>query len=248
MLENTFSHIDGISEKTEQQLWEEGIKTWEEFLEKHMEISSLPKTKLDKIKQEIIFSKHYLNNNDLHYFSKKLPSNQQWRCIDYGKIGYVDIETTGLSKYTDKITTIGIYDGEKSRIFIRGKDLNEALEHLQEFDILVTFNGKQFDLPFIEYHFRTKINSIHLDLRFMLKEFGLKGGLKAIENTLGISRAEEVEEVDGLEAVRLWRAYERLGDEKALDKLIMYNIEDIINLEKLLNYYVESKLPSFFRY
>lgn len=246
MLKNTFSHIDGISEKTEQQLWEEGINSWEDFLEKHLEISTLPQSKLNKIKQELIFSQHHLELQNLEYFSSRLPVKEHWRCANYGRIAYVDIETTGLSKYTDKITTIGIYDGDKPKIFVRGKDLDRAFEYLEKFDIIVTFNGKQFDIPFIEYHFKNKVNAIHLDLRFMLKEFGFSGGLKKIELALGISRPEEVENMTGFEAVKLWKRYEYYNDIEALDKLILYNIEDIVNLEKLLEYYIKEKIESKF--
>lgn len=241
MLQNTFSHVTGISPKIETKLWETGIKTWDDFLEKHLEISTLPQTKIDKIKQELIFSQHHLGNRNLSYFAERLPICEHWRCVSQGKIAYVDIETTGLSKYTNKITTIGIYDGKTPRVFIRNKDLDEAFEYLKQFDIIVSFNGKQFDLPFIQHHFQEELNAIHLDLRFMLKEFGLSGGLKNIELALGITRAQEVENMNGLEAVKLWKKYEMFQDEAALEKLILYNIEDIVNLEYLLNYYIETK-------
>lgn len=246
MLKNTFSHVNGISTKTESELWESGIKTWEDFLERHLEISTLPQTKIDKIKQELIFSQHHLDTGNLGYFKDRLPPSEHWRCVSQGKIAYVDIETTGLSKYTDSITTIGIYDGETPKVFIKNKDLDRAFEYLKSFDIVVTFNGKQFDIPFIEHHFQEEIDAVHLDLRFMLKEFGLSGGLKKIELALGITRAEEVENITGFEAVKLWRQYEKYKDEAALDKLILYNIEDIVNLEYLLRYYIENKKSSLF--
>lgn len=241
MLKNTFLHIDGITQKTEQLLWEEGITTWDEFLERHINITVIPQKKIDKIKQELIFSQHHLEQNNLDYFTSKLPNHQHWRCISQGRIAYVDIETTGLSKFTDKITTIGVYDGEEPKIFIRGINLEKGVELLKQFDIIVSFNGKQFDIPFIEYQFNQSINAVHLDLRYLLKEFGFSGGLKKIEQDIGISRPDEVENVDGFDAVKLWRKYENTGDKESLKKLVLYNIEDIVNLEKLLNYYIEKK-------
>jgi len=71
----------------------------------------------------------------------------------------------------------------------------------------------------MEHKFKEKYDIIHLDLRYMLKEFGFSGGLKKIERELGVVRDEEVANVDGFEAVRLWRRYER-GDEEALRLLI----------------------------
>ncbi len=37
----------------------------------------------------------------------------------------------------------------------------------------------------------------------------------------------------GFDAVRLWKQYER-GDQDALDKLIKYNKEDIVNLKTII--------------
>ena len=95
-------------------------------------------------------------------------------------------------------------------------------------------------MPFIEHHGNHKYDLIHLDLRFLLKELGYSGGLKNIELQLGISRPEDVANVNGFEAVRLWKKYKQ-GDLQALEKLIKYNIEDIVNLKDLLEYYIEKK-------
>lgn len=240
MLNKTFSHIEGVSIETEKKLRENQIHNWETFLEKHNEINFLPQNKLDKIKSEILLSKEQLKNNNLNYFKEKIDPKEHWKLIEYGKIAYVDIETTGLSRWTDDMTMLGIYDGETPKSYILGQDLEDAKEHLKQFDIIVTFNGKQFDLPFIEYKFNEKYNHVHLDLRWMLKEFNLSGGLKKIEKELGITRDDEIAQVDGREAVRLWKKYKN-GDEEALRKLIKYNHEDIVNLQTLLKYYIKKK-------
>ena len=242
MLKKTFCHCNGISENTERILWANGINSWEEFLENYENIPYLTQSQLSKIRTEILFSLDYLNENKLSYFKEKLPTKEHYRLINHGKIAFVDIETTGLSKYSDEITVVGIYDGEQPHIYIKGKNLEEAKSKLEEFDIIVTFNGKLFDIPFLEYKFKTKYDIIHLDLRFMLKELGFKGGLKKIEREVGITRGDEIADVDGFEAVRLWRRYTH-GDNSALAKLILYNKEDIINLKTLLNYYLDKKQP-----
>jgi hypothetical protein len=135
---------------------------------------------------------------------------------------------------------LGIYDGVKSHLYVNGKNLPEAALKMKEFDIIVTFNGKQFDIPFIQHHFNCTYDFVHLDLRYMLKELGLYGGLKSIEAQLGISRDASVVGVDGFEAVRLWHRYQR-GCEASLQKLLKYNEEDVVNLQTLLNYYLQTK-------
>ena len=63
----------------------------------------------------------------------------------------------------------------------------------------------------------------------------MSGGLKNIERELGIKRNEDVADIDGFEAVRLWYRYLG-GDENALKLLVDYNIEDIKNLKFLMEY------------
>lgn len=244
MLKKTFCHVDGISITTEKILWEKEIVSWEVFLEKFESIDFLPQNQIEKIRSELFFSEENLRKKNLDYFRNKLVEKEHWRLLEFAKVAYVDIETTGLSKYSDIITMIGIYDGEEPHIYIKDINLEDAIGKLKEFDIIVTFNGKMFDIPFMEYQLREKIDTIHLDLRFMLKEFGLAGGLKNIERKLGINREEDVAQIDGREAVRLWRRYQK-GDSHALELLKRYNQEDIVNLKKLLQFYLDKKTSSW---
>jgi uncharacterized protein len=241
MITKTFSHIDGISSAFETHLWTSGIRQWDDFLaHKDRFAKDLPKSKLEKIEQGIFASKEALANNDHHYFKNLLKPKEHWRLCNMGKMAYVDIETTGLSRWSDEITLIGIYDGVIPHLYVNGKNLEEAEKKLKEFDIIVTFNGKQFDMPFIEHRFACTYDVIHLDLRYMLRELGLRGGLKSIENQLGIERDSDLIGVDGFEAVRLWHQYKR-GNQGALQKLLRYNEQDIINLKSLLHYYLDQK-------
>lgn len=240
MLEKTFCHVKGITLELEKNLWAKGIHHWDEFLAKEHELIEFPSLKLDAIKAELPASKQALQQNNLRYFQSKLPPKEHWRLAHLGKVGFVDIETTGLSRTNNQITILGIYDGVKSHLYVNGKNLPEAALKMKEFDIIVTFNGKQFDIPFIQHHFNCTYDFVHLDLRYMLKELGLYGGLKSIEAQLGISRDASVVGVDGFEAVRLWHRYQR-GCEASLQKLLKYNEEDVVNLQTLLNYYLQTK-------
>lgn len=240
MLKKTFCHIEGISTDSEKLLWENGVDHWDHFYEMFDTLDCLPKGKLEKIKTELPFSQKALESKDLQYFKSRLPSKEHWRLFNIGKAAYVDIETTGISRGSAEITVIGIYDGAIPHLYVNGKNLHEAHAKLLEFDIVVTFNGKQFDLPFIQHQFAYDYDFIHLDLRYMLRELGLRGGLKSIERQLGILRESEVEGIDGFEAVRLWYRYKR-GNLEALQTLLRYNECDIVNLKTLLEYYLKQK-------
>jgi uncharacterized protein YprB with RNaseH-like and TPR domain len=75
--------------------------------------------------------------------------------------------------------------------------------------------------------------AVHIDLRYLLKRLGYRGGLKKIEKELNIVRDTEIDGMNGYDAVLLWKAYQ-LGDQKALERLIKYNTADIVNLEPLM--------------
>ena len=57
--------------------------------------------------------------------------------------------------------------------------------------------------------------------------------MKGCERQLGMDRGD-LRDVDGFFAVLLWDEYQRTGDQKALDTLLAYNIQDTINLENLM--------------
>ncbi|MFH1351560.1 MAG: ribonuclease H-like domain-containing protein [Pseudomonadota bacterium] len=58
-------------------------------------------------------------------------------------------------------------------------------------------------------------------------------GLKSIEKQFGLVRRPEIQGMNGYDAVMLWKAYQ-WGDQDSLDRLIMYNTADIVNLKPLM--------------
>jgi uncharacterized protein YprB with RNaseH-like and TPR domain len=231
MLTNTFRHIPGGGLKTEQQLWNAGIHTWDDFDHCPLRLSAARK---DTIRTHLIESKEHLADNPL-FFSRLLKSDQQWRLFPHFRHStlYFDIETTGLSDFHDHITTIATYDGTMIKTYVHGINLDDFLGDIDAYDVFVSYNGKCFDLPFIEKFFACRIDKAHIDLRFVLRGLGYSGGLKGCEKQLGLDRGE-LAGVDGYLAVLLWREYMRSGNEKALETLLAYNIEDVVNLEFLM--------------
>ncbi|MDQ2730639.1 MAG: ribonuclease H-like domain-containing protein, partial [Armatimonadota bacterium] len=127
-----------------------------------------------------------------------------------------------------------LYDGNRVRQYVRGDNLDEFPEEIGEFDLLVTFFGSGFDIPMLRRTFRKlPFNMLHADLCHALHRLGHKGGLKAIERSLGIHRSSQTDGLSGWDAVRLWREYQD-GSEESLATLLAYNADDIVNLEPLL--------------
>jgi len=146
------------------------------------------------------------------------------------KFAFLDIETS----WEKTITIIGIYrSGEGTTQLIAPKISRDSLlQSLDGVDRLYTYNGTGFDLPVIQQWLGVNLagHVPHRDLMYDCWKRKLKGGLKGVERTLGIHR--DTEGVDGLQAMRLWAAYQR-GDNDALELLLRYNKEDCVNLEEL---------------
>ncbi len=235
MLTSTYIHIPHIGKTIEHRIWSSGIKMWSEFIEQQDTIP-ISAAKKETILAGIDESNDRLNARDFNFFANALPRSEHWRAYRHfsDSVAYVDIETTGLSPKRDDLTVVGIYDGEDAKTYVHGINLDDIIEELAKYELLVTFNGARFDLPFIKQKYpQIEFNQLHIDLMYPLRRIGLSGGLKKIEQELGISRSDETTGIDGFEAVRLWRRYER-GEEGALELLLEYNREDIVNLDTII--------------
>ncbi len=233
MITSTFCHIPGIGEITEKRLWSSGLHSWDTCSE--IETIPISRKRKDSVQRHIEVSRIHLEAMNPSFFGNLLPSNLHWRLFPEFRdsVAYVDIETTGLDMWDNSITTIALYDGNSISYYVQGENLEHFVADVEKYKILVTYNGKCFDVRFIESYFRTKINHAHIDLRYVLKSLGYSGGLKGCEKQLGIDRGE-LDGVDGFFAVLLWNEFERTGDRRALQTLLAYNIEDVVNLESLM--------------
>jgi uncharacterized protein YprB with RNaseH-like and TPR domain len=75
---------------------------------------------------------------------------------------------------------------------------------------------------------------------------GVGGGLKKIEKFFGIDRGEDTDGLTGYDAVLLWRRWEMTRNQGALDKLVAYNREDVVNMERLAEIAYEMKKSATF--
>jgi uncharacterized protein len=234
LLEHTFVHIPGIGLKSEQGIWSRGLLTWEDFLRADRGVFAEERDRFIRGELEASLA----HREDLDFFWQRLPPNERWRVFGAfrHRAVYLDIETSGGFQGCDEITLIGIYDGREVRTFINGSNLDEFEVALAPDTLLITYNGTGFDLPFIRRWFRhLALPPAHIDLRYLLHRLGYRGGLKAIEKQLGISRDPDLDGLDGYDAVLLWKAFQ-WGDEPSLQRLIRYNTLDIVNLEPLMEF------------
>jgi len=165
-----------------------------------------------------------------------LPTPETWQLYHERpeEAMFLDIETTGLEPEEHEITVIGAMTGGESAVFVKGVNLEEFPAYVEKRPLFVSFNGIEFDVPFLKATFPgARLDQPHIDLRFVLRSLGYRGGLKSIEKQLGIERDADVKEVEGVGAIKLWERYCQ-GDREALDRLIEYNLADVGNLAELL--------------
>lgn len=235
MLRSTFLHLPGVGPATEVALWREGILDWNDLGERPDSLGG-NEGRRSRIRRELDGSERALREGDAAWFGRRLPDAEHWRLFSEfrARTSYLDIETTGLSPYAGMVTVVTVHGGGATRTFIAGEDLEELPAYLKRFPVLVTFNGRHFDVPFLEASFPSlEAPPVHIDLRFLFYRLGLAGGLKRIEEQLGVGDRTGVEGIRGLDAVRLWREY-RAGNLSSLDRLVRYNRADTVNLEPLL--------------
>ncbi len=187
---------------------------------------------------------------------------------DYLEAVFLDIETTGINPAYSELTLIALYQedhtGKKARLYVNDlHDAAETLRHIerkaQEYGYdsitvcpleqfaqhaeflsrIATYNGEQFDLPFIAYHL-PQVRSLfttwqHLDIytqvAMPLRDMGLLRTpnlkLKTLFSHLHVPRHPSVQMMRGEDAVRLWNQWRYLYNSEALTTLGIYALEDV---------------------
>jgi uncharacterized protein YprB with RNaseH-like and TPR domain/predicted nuclease with RNAse H fold/dephospho-CoA kinase len=239
LITSTFCHLRGIGPDREQALWKSGVATWDDFERKYQPQFSLfsGNTRDSAVLRELELSRKALDERQLEYFAEKLPKREHYR-LAYAfpeDTIFLDIETTGLSRYYDYITLVGLARGSSYQVHLRGSDPRPLVEAVNSAKVVVTFNGSLFDLPFLKQEFgQLRVPKVHVDLRFLARRVGLQGGQKELEERLSLKRPAEIADVRGDSAPVLWHRFRR-GDEEALRKLILYNHSDVHGMKGIFD-------------
>lgn len=243
MLTSTFCCFRGVGEGAEQRLWQRGIQTWTQLQHRGPDFFSARKWQL--LREELAYAEVALQARAADHFLSRLDGRAKFRILrDFSDdMCFVDIETEGLGRDA-RITTVALLREEQLKVYVRGRDLHEAIPALAHAPILVTFNGACFDLPRLRREFGLNLGQAHLDLRPTLRATGLQGGQKAIEKKCRICRLQS-DGLNGAEAVRLWKRYADSGDRDALRRLCAYNAEDVLVMRALLTSSFNNSVASF---
>lgn len=237
MIRRTFQHIPGVGPWREKDLWARGITTWDLF--PNAGIPAISK-KADVVARErISAAQNLLDRKDMRGLGELFPPREHWRL--YGEFGdqavFFDIEADGQGVGAAP-TVVSLFSNRYGlEVFIQGRNLKELPRAMAKHPFWVTFNGSCYDVPVLRHYFEDQFPepAVHVDLRFFGRKIGLKGGLKEIEDSVGIARPQHMKGVNGMDAVVLWRAYQRTGDVAILRFLVEYNLYDAFQLRSLMD-------------
>ncbi len=233
MISRTFRVLPGVGPATEGKILSCGVLDWYGFLDRDAipVMSPRRKSDCDRLLESAI---SHLEAGETRPLAAMLPRNEEWRL--FGRFGrdaaFLDIETDGLHAGA-RVTMVSVHRGGYTTTLTLGRDLNASRlsDALDDAPLLVTFNGKCFDVPMLRNAFPgLDLGMPNMDLRYAGRKANLTGGLCRVEEALGVRRDGDLASVDGAEAVRLWTRWERRNDIDALELLTEYNRADTENL------------------
>lgn len=236
MLTRSFIHLPGVGPRRELAIWRAGVADWADFLARGGDL--LPRAVWERGRPVVARCLAALERpGGLRDLAGLFPPAEHWRFYPhFDRVVALDIETGGAPDDWGGVTVVGLYDGQRVEQFVAESNMWLINDAMKGYDVVLTFAGSTFDLPVLRQVFPgLSLPPLHIDLRWLLARLGLKGGLKRIERSLGINRPAAVAGLGGYDALLLWQRH-LAGEKSALDTLLAYNAQDVINLPPLLDW------------
>lgn len=253
MLQSTFQLGPKLGPAREKALWTCGIARWEDYWGSpdatatpapRAPGSGRPPAFDPVLRAAIDEAAAAFAARDLERLAILLPSGEHWRL--FGELGagaaYLDIETSDDVVGHEGISAIGVLDRGGPRLFLAERDLEQFPEAARGWSMLVTFNGRSYDVPILRRAFPGwEPPAVHVDLRHALGRLGHRGTLKQLEERLArhharpeyLGRPEHLRALNASGAGALFRRG-REGDREALRRFAEYNLYDAIGLRTLM--------------
>ncbi|MEG0830354.1 MAG: ribonuclease H-like domain-containing protein [Anaerovoracaceae bacterium] len=166
-------------------------------------------------------------------------------------IGALDIETTGLSPQNNKFILGGLAVAEKDSLILHqffAENIDEEKQVLTDYinevsnlDLILTYNGKNFDIPFMKKRGSGFCSEFpfNLDLYQIIRtSSNLKAYLpnlrqKTVENFMGFWDQRK-DEISGRDSVDLYYRYMNTKDPTLKEQILLHNSDDVLQLYRLL--------------
>jgi uncharacterized protein YprB with RNaseH-like and TPR domain len=193
----------------------------------------------------------------LHLIDPRASSVDDWA----RRIVFFDIETTGLSGGAGTIAFLvgcGWFDDEGFRVrqfFVAGPAGERAMldalgDVLADASLLVTFNGRTFDVPFMEmrwaFHRAAPATDDlpHVDMLPAARRLwrrrevtsALEGGCNLTSLERAVLDVHRVGDVPGFEIPARYFHFLRTGDQPSVEPVLEHNRRDLVSLAALLSH------------
>ncbi len=240
MIEQSFVFLERIGFRKERGIWQQGIRTWQDFLlcENIRGVSGKRKGHYNRKIQE---AQQALWRGDYSYFIGKLPQKEMWRLYPFVKeeCCFVDIEIDG----NGRIVVVGVSNYFQTNFFVRGVNLQKEMveRELGKYKAIITFNGGAFDVPKLWKELGVDVGMIHIDLKPLCVNMEMKGGLKEVERQLQLRRPFHLYG----NPIDLWKAFHASGDREYLELLLDYNREDCENLKNIMEFVYKGMVKNY---
>ncbi len=236
MLRHTFQMIPGIGPARERELWVSGITDWSKIPLPLLcqRPSWLSGAHEERLAEAIRRLENALSEGALNVLVRALPARERWRLHRtlLNRTVFLDIETDGTRDAVP--TVVSLLHGNTIELFAAGRNMDELPDALAKWPVWTSFGGVRCDEPWLRAAFpQLPRPELHFDLCPFARSLGFKGGLKALEERLGLIRPDAVRGMNGRDAVFLWARWRDQGNRNALKRLCEYNIYDTVQLRPL---------------
>ncbi len=178
--------------------------------------------------------------------------------IEPERVCYLDIETTGLKSVPLFLIGLLYQDGDRlliDQLFARDygeeKSLLEfASDYLKRFSLVVTFNGRSFDIPYIlermdlwgvdRFSFEKHLDLLHLS-RKMVGGKTPNHKLQTLERYLLGSR--RIGDTPGYRIPDLYHDFVKSGNAAGIAGIIEHNRIDLVSMVRLVTLFLSGPLP-----
>ena len=160
-----------------------------------------------------------------------------------------DIETTGLYPTRDRIISASFIDPDGTDLrqyFSEGSaaeylTVSAILSEMEDCDVLITYNGQSFDVPFVlarakKYGLAEELPPVRqADIYRWLKSYWPLAqsmpilSQKSVERALGLDE-RRTDMIGGDECIRLYSEYVNLERQEAKDLILLHNGDDVRQL------------------
>ena len=124
MIQNSFIFLERISTKKEQNIWQQGVTHWNQFLKKEniKGISKISKLYYNRMIEQ---AQEAMCQENISYFTKIIPQKENWRFYTQFKeeCCFLDIEIDSYGK----IVLVGLSDMFRTVFFVKGVNLEKEI-------------------------------------------------------------------------------------------------------------------------